>query len=151
MGYLIYSTGMRISEVMNLKTNFLYRENWIFIENAKNGKTRIVPIVDEALEYIDLYKQKCPYDFKSFLWFSNKGKKLSAGTAKTAIKRLFGVYPHYLRYAYATHLIENGCDIKVLQELLGHSSLNTTQLYITTTEKMLFETVNKHPLAKIDG
>ena len=95
-------------------------------------------------------KQKCPHKFKSFLWFSNKGKKLSTGAAKTAIKSLFGVYPHYLRHAYATHLIENGCDIKVLQELLGHSSLNTTQLYIATTEKMLIETTKKHPLYELD-
>ena len=150
MGYLIYSTGMRISEVINLKTNFLYRENWIFIENSKNGKTRIVPVADEALKYIDLYKQKCPYYFKSFLWFSNKGKKLSAGTAKTAIKSLFGVYPHYLRHAYATHLIENGCDIKVLQELLGHSSLETTKIYISVSYKMLIDTVKKHPLYSIE-
>jgi len=148
MGYLIYSTGMRISEIINLKTNYLYRENWIFIENAKYGKTRIVPVIDDALEYIDLYRQKCPYNFTSFLWFSNKGKKLSADTAKTAIKDLFGVYPHYLRHAYATHLIENGCDIKVLQELLGHSSLETTKIYISVSDKMLIETVKKHPLHK---
>ncbi len=146
MGYLLYATGIRISELINLKTNYLYRGNWIYIEKAKNGKTRVVPIVEKAVKYIDLYKQKCPYKFFSFLWFSNKGKKLNIDAAKTAIKCLFGFYPHYLRHAYATHLIENGCDIKVLQELLGHSSLATTQNYISVSDKMLIETIKKHPL-----
>ncbi len=147
MVYLIYATGMRISEVLNLETNYLYRQQWIYIKNGKNEKTRVVPIVEKAVKYIDLYKQKCPYKFFSFLWFSNKGKKLNIGAAKIAIKGLFGFYPHYFRHAYATHLIENGCDIKVLQELLGHSSLATTQIYISVSDKMLIETMKKHPFS----
>lgn len=143
---LLYSTGMRISEAMSILLADIDGQ-WIRVENTKNRKTRVVPINIHVLLSINDYREICPYPICSVLWFSNSGKKLGAKAASIAIKHMFGYTAHYFRHAFATHLILNNCDVRIVQEFLGHSSIATTSIYTHIKPKHLKITVEKcHPL-----
>ncbi|WP_342261868.1 tyrosine-type recombinase/integrase [Alphaproteobacteria bacterium endosymbiont of Tiliacea citrago] len=138
--YLIYSVGLRINEALNLKTEDFF-ENYIKIK-GKGNKVRFVPFFPFIKDMLFLYKKllqeflKKELERKDYIFISNTGKKLHA----CSVARLFrtvciklnlkNISPHSLRHACATHLLQSGCNLRSIQSLLGHSSLETTKIYI---------------------
>lgn len=131
---ILYGCGLRVSELVNLKISDLnFEEGLIHIKLAKGKKDRFVKIPssinDELKAYVKLLD-------KEFLFPSNRGGRLTTATIqavvensakKVAIKKR--VYPHLLRHSFATHLLEQGTDLRIIQKLLGHSNIKTTQIY----------------------
>ncbi len=143
----LYATGVRISECLELKKEDIDGE-WLLVRHAKGDKERVVPIAKVATEAISCYLDESKYE-NDFIWCNYKGKKLSRISAYKIIKKYLGVSPHVLRHSYATSLITGGADLRVVQELLGHASLLTTQIYTHIQKQHLSETVQAcHPFAK---
>ena len=142
-----YSTGARIGEIVNILMVDI-ADFWVRIEKTKNKETRVVPLNKHAMDVLYLYIERCPYCTSKILWYSIKGKKLTANTATKAITNTFGYSAHYFRHAFATHLVHNGCDLMTVKEFLGHSSIVTTSIYTHVKPKHLLKTVSKfHPLS----
>ncbi len=147
---LLYGCGLRVSELVNLKLTD-YNLNGKYLQcTGKGSKDRIVPLGKKAVKAIkdflperDYYLQK--YNLQTKLLLINEhGKKVTRQEVYTFIhesgKKLHkAISPHTLRHTFATHLIENGADLRVVQELLGHSSVSTTQLYTHISKKRLKE------------
>ena len=147
---LLYGCGLRVSELVNLKLTD-YNLNGKYLQcTGKGSKDRIVPLGKKAVQAIkdflperDYYLQK--YNLQTKLLLINEhGKKVTRKEVYTFIhesgKKLHkAISPHTLRHTFATHLIENGADLRVVQELLGHSSVSTTQLYTHISKKRLKE------------
>lgn len=147
---LLYGCGLRVSELTNLKIND-YDLNGKYLECiGKGSKERIVPLGKKAIKAIkdylperEFYLQK--YDLKTKqLLINDKGKQVTRQEIYTFIheqgKKLHkAISPHTLRHTFATHLLENGADLRVVQELLGHSDVSTTQLYTHISKKRLKE------------
>ncbi len=145
---LLYGCGLRISEALSLtRKNVPFGASLSII--GKGKKERIVPVLPVVREAIDAYAEKIPFsgspDMPLFL--SRRGKPMSAREAQLLMKRLRGrlglserATPHALRHSFATHLLAGGGDLRVVQELLGHASLSTTQTYteIDTKKLMMF-------------
>jgi integrase/recombinase XerC len=149
LSYIIYGTGIRISEALSLIQSDFYKNGMLFIRNGKGAKERIVYHPDETLSYLKQYRVLCPYDTTKILWRSRTGGVLTRAAASGALKSFIGCRPHILRHSYATHLYANGCDILVLSELLGHSSLSSTQIYLKIQKKELQKCVlTYHPFHK---
>lgn len=143
----LYATGARISECLALKREDIEGE-WLHIRHAKGEKERIVPIANVAKRAIDEYLDKKDKQ-NDFVWSNYKGGRLSRISAYKITQKYLGVSPHVLRHSYATSLIGGGADLRVVQELLGHSSLLTTQIYTHIQKQDLKETVDVcHPMAK---
>jgi len=131
---ILYGCGLRTSEVVNLEVNDInFEENLIKIRLAKGKKDRFVKIPYSIKEELMSY---CKLSDQKILFSSNRGGKLTKDTIqkivqnaakKAGIKKR--VYPHILRHSFATHLLENGTDLRIIQRLLGHSSIKTTQIY----------------------
>ncbi len=143
----LYATGTRVSEAIEIKKDDI-NNSWLKIRSAKGDKQRIVPIAQTALlslnEYLSKREKKSEY-----IWINYKGQKMSRITAFKITKKYLNVSPHVLRHSYATSLILGGADLRVVQELLGHSSILTTQIYTHIEQKNLEQTVRKyHPLSK---
>lgn len=145
----LYATGTRISEALNVKISDI-EDGWVKIEMAKGEKQRVVPIAKVALDAINEYLHK--RDCASEYIFVNKNcKKLSRISAFNITKKYLNVSPHVLRHSFATALVLGGADLRVVQELLGHASLNTTQIYTHIQKENLKDTVLKyHPLELIE-
>ncbi len=143
----LYASGCRISEALSVQREDLV-DGWLRIRYAKGAKDRVVPIAPLALEAIDSYLKSS--DISSpYIWLNYRGEKLSRISAYKITKKYLGVSPHVLRHSFASALILGGADLRVVQELLGHSSLNTTQIYTHIEPKHLYETVSKyHPLER---
>jgi len=153
----LYATGMRVSEVLSLKRGDINFEEEIIRVRGKGEKERIVPINRVALFYLKEYTEKARIKIlkgkeNEFLFLNKNGKKLSrVGFWK--ILRKYGLkagiktlYPHIIRHTFATHMLMNGCDLKTLKILLGHSSISTTQVYTHVTKTYLHEVMEKyHP------
>jgi integrase/recombinase XerD len=144
----LYATGLRISEALNIKTSDI-EDGWVKVEMAKGEKQRIVPIADIALNALKEYLHKRPCSTE--IIFVNKNcDKLSRISAFNITKKYLNVSPHVLRHSFATALVLGGADLRVVQELLGHASLNTTQIYTHIQKENLKETVLKyHPLEEL--
>jgi len=143
----LYATGTRISEALALSRDDIDGE-WLHVLHAKGEKERIVPIAKVARDAIDDYLAVLKYE-KDFIWQNYKGGKLSRISAYKITQKYLGVSPHVLRHSYATSLIRGGADLRVVQELLGHSSLLTTQIYTHIQKQDLKETVEVyHPMTK---
>lgn len=143
--YLIYGTGMRISEALSIKM-VDFNNNFLVVCNTKNKKDRIVYYPKIALEKIQDYRNQCPYPTAKNLWFSKNGKELTRDAATMGIKKYAGVSAHKLRHTFATHMYRNGCNLMVLAEFMGHSSVVTTHIYVLTKPKNLQESIKKyHP------
>lgn len=143
----LYATGARISECLALRREDIEGE-WLHIRHAKGEKERIVPIASVAKEAIDIYLNESKYDNES-VWCNYKGTTLSRISAYKITQKYLGVSPHILRHSYATSLISGGADLRVVQELLGHASLLTTQIYTHVQKQELKDTVDVcHPMAK---
>lgn len=131
--------GLRVSEVVGLRRQDVDLENRkISVRNGKGGKDRIIPMSNVLAELLKDYLQTPPEGAKAKIFdLTIKGVEdiVSACAARAKIRKR--VTPHKLRHSYATHLLENGTDIRYIQKLLGHSNLNTTQIYTQVTDKAL--------------
>ena len=143
----LYATGTRISECLELTREDI-KDEWLFIRHAKGDKERVVPIADVAKDAIDKYLLEFSYE-NNYIWCNYQGTKLSRISAYKITQKYLGVSPHVLRHSYATSLIVGGADLRVVQELLGHASLLTTQIYTHIQKQDLKDTVEScHPMAK---
>ena len=142
---LLYGSGLRVSELCNLKISDIdLRRSLIIVRGGKGAKDRIVPIPRALLKEIEDYL-KMRNDNSEYLLVEerrNKKDKLSPKTVwyildKYGKKAGIKVTPHMLRHSFATHMLENGIDIRVIQEILGHSNLSTTQIYTKVTVEHL--------------
>ncbi len=143
----LYASGARISESLELSRNDIDGE-WLHIRHAKGQKERIVPLAVVAREAIDTYLRESGFN-TDYVWCNYRGGKLSRISAYKITQKYLGVSPHVLRHSYATSLIRGGADLRVVQELLGHASLLTTQIYTHIQKQDLQDTVSiYHPIAK---
>ena len=146
---LMYATGLRISEVVDLEFKNIDFDDCIIRVMGKGSKERIVPINDYALdalkEYIDIARPSMLIKGdNNYLFINNHGNKMTRQAVFKIIKKeceLKGITknisPHTLRHTFATHLLENGADLRVIQELLGHSDISTTQIYTHVSNEKL--------------
>ena len=142
----LFASGARISECLALRREDI-EDGWLHIRHAKGEKERIVPIAKVAINAIKVYLNEKPKD-SEYVWCNYKGDALSRISAYKITQKYLGVSPHVLRHSYATSLIRGGADLRVVQELLGHASLLTTQIYTHIQKQDLKETVDAcHPLA----
>lgn len=143
----LYASGTRISECLELTLSDI-EDDWLHVTHAKGEKERIVPLARVAKRAIDDYLSEFSNDTK-YVWLNYKGTKLSRISAYKITQKYLGVSPHILRHSYATALITGGADLRVVQELLGHSSLVTTQIYTHIQKQDLKDTVDVyHPMTK---
>ena len=150
---LMWGYGMRISEVLNLKLKDFYMEDLRII--GKGGKIRVIPIANEINIFIKKMIKECPYEVKSddFIFLGKKGGKLKPEIIQRLIRKIRNrlilpenTTPHSLRHTFATELLQNFVDLRSIQELLGHSSLSTTQKYTSVNKDHLREILEKnHP------
>lgn len=148
---LMYATGLRISEVVSLEFNNIDYDECILRVMGKGSKERIVPINDIALEclkdYIENYRPlMIKNNMNNYLFLNNHGNMMTRqGVFKVLKKECLlkgitkNVSPHTLRHTFATHLLENGADLRIIQELLGHSDIATTQIYTHLTNERLHQ------------
>lgn len=153
---IMYATGLRVSEIVNLKITDLHFELGLLQTVGKGGKERVIPIGDLAMSWVaNYYNNVRPTQLKdtasAYLFLNDHGSQLTRQGIWKIIKQIVGeagitkdVSPHTLRHSFATHILENGADLRIVQELLGHSNISTTQIYTHITD----ERANKmHPEA----
>ena len=155
----LYGCGLRVSELVNLRlTDIHYREGFVIV-TGKGNKQRLVPVSNKALKEIDIYKNdrnRLPviYD-QNVLFLNRRGSKLTRAMIFTIIKDLAGkagirknISPHTFRHSFATHMIEAGADLRAVQEMLGHESILTTEIYTHIDRSFLRDTlIMFHPRA----
>jgi len=146
--YLIYQTGLRISEAIHLEKKQL---NEYLVVHGKGDKKRIVPLFEETLKMIQHYLELCPFKSAEYVFYGVRGGRLDPSVMQKKLKLIrqqfnFPDYitPHSLRHSCATHLLENGGDLRNIQKLLGHSSMNTTQIYLSVSKKKVIEGYKKY-------
>ena len=152
---LIYSVGLRISEALNLNKSDILSASETLTILGKGGKTRIVPIIDSIKSVIIDYLENCEFTDSEALFINNRGERLTPSSIQKLVKKsreFLGlsskVTPHALRHSCATHLMENTGDLRGIQELLGHSSISSTQIYADVAKKYIAEIYDKcHPLS----
>ena len=155
---LLYSSGLRLGEIMEALLENLYLEEGHIRVTGKGNKTRIVPIGKKALEEINNYldkgrKKLVNSKSTSHIFLSIRGKKLSPSRIWQIVKERSKradikspIHPHQLRHSFATHLLSGGADLRIIQELLGHADISTTQTYTHVDEKGLKKVHKKfHP------
>ncbi len=158
---LIYATGARISEITNLELNQIDYDECIIRVTGKGKKDRIIPFGDTAAEALKEYI----YNYRIFLiknetcnyvFINKNGAKISRQMVFKILKNLAkkagiekDISPHTLRHSFATNLLNNGADLRVIQELLGHENLETTEIYSHLQNKKIEEDYNNHPHAHI--
>ena len=150
---LMWGYGLRISEALNLKLKDTYMEDIRII--GKGGKVRTIPIAKEIQIFIKKMIKECPYEFKrdDFIFLGKKGGKLKPEIIQRLVRKIRyrlvlpeNTTPHSLRHTFATELLQNFVDLRSIQELLGHSSLSTTQKYTSVNKDYLREILEKnHP------
>jgi integrase/recombinase XerD len=160
---LLYATGMRVSELVSLPVKVLDQEGRFLIIRGKGNKERLVPLSRSAIAALGPYGEARQASFAktgdSPWLFPSAGKegylprqvfaRDLKGLAARAGLRAAAISPHVMRHAFASHLLQNGADLRVVQELLGHSDISTTQIYTHVLEERLRELVQTHhPLAK---
>ncbi|MDI3530397.1 MAG: integrase/recombinase XerD [Candidatus Atribacteria bacterium] len=153
---LLYSSGLRVSELVNLEFSHLDLQNRMLRLWGKGFKERIVPFGEEAKAAIEAYLVGGrPHFLKgklsNFVFLGPSGKPITRQSVWNMIKRYTreagitkNVTPHTLRHTFATHILENGADLRIIQECLGHSDISTTQIYTHLTRKALQEAYDKH-------
>jgi len=147
----LYATGARVSELLAMTLADIQNE-WVKIRKAKGSKERMVPIAHVAVEAIALYRAAVPFDTTNGLWVNYKGGALSRISVFKMCKKYLHASAHVLRHSYATSLILGGADLRVVQEMLGHESLLTTQVYTHIQQQHLYQTVQRyHPLLHQGG
>jgi len=158
----MYSCGLRVSEAVNLKISQLYLDVGFIRVIGKGDKERLIPIVRSAIKYINIYKNKIRVHTtaqpgnEDILFLNKRGTKLSRVMIFLIIKELVlrtgikkTVSPHTFRHSFATHLVEGGADLRAVQEMLGHESITTTEIYTHLDREFLRKTLqNYHPAFK---
>jgi len=159
---IMYSCGLRVSEVVNLKISCLYLDVGFIRVIGKGDKERLVPIGSEAIKHIKIYKdnirvlQSIQNGFSDILFLNKHGKSLSRIMIFYIIKDLAkkagitkNISPHTFRHSFATHLVEGGADLRAVQEMLGHESITTTEIYTHLDRDYLRTTLQEfHPAFK---
>ena len=151
---ILYSTGIRRDELINLKFEDIYFEQGLIKVLGKRNKERLVPVLPNLLSKIKKYSSN--NSINNYLFKSKNGKKISPSTIYRIVKKYFRqissknkISPHVLRHSFATHMINNGADINSVKEILGHSSLASTQIYTKIkVPKMLNDYMLNHPREK---
>jgi integrase/recombinase XerD len=156
---ILYGCGLRVSEAINLKISDLFFEEGFIKVTGKGDKQRFVPIAPLTMKYINLYKteirnhQTIPQESIDTLFLNRRGKALSRAMIFTVIKDLVdktgirkNVSPHTFRHSFATHLLENGADLRAIQQMLGHESITTTEIYTHIDKSHLTKVMRQfHP------
>ena len=147
---MLYATGVRVSELVNIKLNDIDFNNKRIIVCGKGNKERIVYYGDYAEEVLNKYLKTHVRKNNNYLFLNSKGEQITDGGIRYIIDNIMKklsikthVTPHVLRHTFATDMLNNGCDIKVVQELLGHSSLKATEIYTHVTNEHLKEVYYK--------
>jgi site-specific recombinase XerD len=148
----LYSTGLRVSEVASLDLADVATGDFIRV-TGKGGLDRVVPLGGRARRAIERYvrdgrPQLGSLDSGSALWVGARGGPLDTRGIRRVVAKRLGTFPHALRHSFATHLLENGADLRTVQELLGHAELGTTQIYTSVSRTHLRKTYDRsHPRA----
>ncbi len=155
----LYSCGLRVSELVNLRISGLYLDVGFIRVIGKGDKERLVPIGSSAIKYIDIYRKEIRKNIpvktgqEDILFLNRRGSKLSRVMIFLLLKDLVkkaritkNISPHTFRHSFATHLVEGGADLRAVQEMLGHESIITTELYTHLNREYLRETMHQfHP------
>ncbi|MEL0009225.1 MAG: site-specific tyrosine recombinase XerD [Flammeovirgaceae bacterium] len=155
----LYSCGLRVSELINLSFQNLYLDIGFIKVIGKASKERLVPIGSSAIKYIKFYNEDYRNSIKvkegneGFLFLNRRGAKITRNMIFIIIKKIAqklnlrkNISPHTFRHSFATHLIEGGADLRAVQEMLGHESITTTEIYTHLNKEYLREVVKKyHP------
>ncbi|MCP5083891.1 MAG: tyrosine recombinase XerC [Alphaproteobacteria bacterium] len=155
---LLYGCGLRISEALDLDAEHAPKpSDDVMRVTGKGNKVRLVPVLDAAREAIDQYRKICPFPLEGGtpLFRGVRGKRLNARNVQLLVQKLRGYLglpdtatPHALRHSFATHLLGSGADLRSIQELLGHASLSTTQIYTQVDRAHLLKAYESaHPRA----
>lgn len=156
---ILYSCGLRVTEMIQLKISDLFFEEGFIRVIGKGNKQRFVPINSFMIKLIDTYKDhirsslKIQKDFEDTLFLNRRGRQISRNMVFMILKDLTekaGIHktvsPHTLRHSFATHLLENGADLRAIQQMLGHESITTTEIYMHLDKSHLKQVVEKfHP------
>ena len=155
----LYGCGLRVSELITLKNSDLFFEEGFIKITGKGNKQRFVPISEITQNYIQMYRETSrnhvtiQKGFEDTLFINRRGRQLTRAMIFTIIKNLAVVVnlnktisPHTLRHSFATHLLENGADLRSIQLMLGHESITTTEIYVHLDRRFLKEVMNTyHP------
>ena len=155
----LYGCGLRVSELTNLKLSDLFFDEGFIKVTGKGDKQRFVPIGKTTMKYINLYRkeirvhQNIDPGAKDTIFLNRRGKALTRAMIFTIVKQLVekvGIHktisPHTFRHSFATHLLENGADLRAIQQMLGHESITTTEIYTHVDTSHLTEVINTfHP------
>lgn len=158
----LYSCGLRVSELVNLNMSCLYFDEEFVRVIGKGNKERLVPIGRDAIKYVEIYRNEIrghtivKKGSEDVLFLSRRGTKLTRVMIFLMIKELVrkagidkAISPHTFRHSFATHLIEGGADLRAVQEMLGHESITTTEIYTHLDREFLRETLYRlHPAFK---
>jgi len=156
---MLYSCGLRVSELINLNISDLFFNEGFIKVTGKGNKQRFVPIGESTQKYIKIYRNQVrnhlqiPNEFKDTLFLNRRGKKLTRSMIFTIVKQLAekigmkkSISPHTFRHSFATHLLENGADLRAIQLMLGHESITTTEIYMHVDRSHLTKVMNRyHP------
>ena len=153
----LYSCGLRVSELVNLKLSNLHLEIGFLKVIGKGDKERLVPIGSVATKHLEIYTaearnhQTIQHGFEDFVFLNNRGRGLTRVMVFTIIKNLAikidlrkRISPHTFRHSFATHLIEGGADLRAVQEMLGHESITTTEIYTHLDRDYLRQSILSH-------
>jgi len=155
----LYSCGLRVSELINLKLSDLFFDEGFIKVTGKGDKQRFVPIGNLTQKYINIYKNEVRIhipvigEYRDVLFLNRRGKQLTRAMIFTIVKQLGEkagikktISPHTFRHSFATHLLENGADLRAIQLMLGHESITTTEIYMHVDKSHLRNVVDKfHP------
>jgi integrase/recombinase XerD len=156
---MLYGCGLRVSEIITLKISDLFFDEGFIKITGKGNKQRFVPIAQLTQKYIEIYKESIRNHlaivkgFEDTLFLNRRGKQLTRAMVFTIVKALAvkinlakNISPHTLRHSFATHLLENGADLRSIQMMLGHESITTTEIYVHLDRKHLTQIINTfHP------
>ncbi|GBD83180.1 tyrosine recombinase XerD [Tetragenococcus halophilus subsp. halophilus] len=154
---VMYATGLRVSELIGLKLNDLHLAMGLMQTTGKGDKERIVPLGDMAIHWLETYLEEArpilcqKHPEEEYLFVNGHGTSLSRQGVWKNLKALVlkagimkNVTPHTLRHSFATHLLENGADLRTVQELLGHADISTTQIYTHITKKRMADVYKQY-------
>ena len=155
----LYGSGLRVSELINLQKSDIYEKEKLLRVTGKGNKQRLVPLGDYALQQINIYldefqkKQSIQKGYENFVFLNRRGKPLTRNMIFLIVKKtteIAGIQktvsPHTFRHSFATHLLENGADLRTIQVLLGHESITTTEIYTHIDTRYLRKVMEEfHP------
>ena len=147
---ILYSSGLRVSEITNLKLNDVKQNKSIKVL-GKGNKVRILPMTDKAYNLLQLWINTHRDDYinkysNKYIFLGVRGKKISEREIQRIVNLRLGTFPHSIRHTFATHLLDGGADLRVVQEMLGHTDPSTTQIYTHVSKKQLKDKYKRtHP------